>query len=498
MFIAGAFGLWGITMTAESEGRRRVGRFVDEMDYINDAVLTVDRRGRITGCNPAAHRLGYFGEEESPALSGAFPCLSPEDVESMVRPEEPVEIERLLQNDSVRRMLRFRAQKAQGLALVLISDVTQMNTKRLRNRQMARLQLLEHIAKGVAHDVNTLLCGISGQASLLSRMPSESAEGVAALGAIDEAARHGSLLAGRLMGLVRQSSSAVSRTEAAEPVEVAAGLLRDSLSRGWRVDVSAEPIPPTAMSATQLEQVVLNLGFLVADAHASPGTVSISVQDAHRLRAKAVEYAGAVVIKVKDEVDSSPTIPERAAETGPEPGMIQSVLETVVGECGGKIEALQSRALAPVYVVWLPRAEPVSVNAAKSELSEELAAYVSEWRVLLASTRPRHALRDRLSALGTRVDVVDNVVSALAHVEGSGSYEGAVFDINMLRHEAAGLLRALVKLSPSTGFVACGESKEEFASLSSDIVFVPEWASPDRIVLGMMEARTLGLKRTRV
>ena len=29
MLIAGAFGLWGIKLSAEAEGRRRVGRFVD-------------------------------------------------------------------------------------------------------------------------------------------------------------------------------------------------------------------------------------------------------------------------------------------------------------------------------------------------------------------------------------------------------------------------------------------------------------------------------------
>jgi hypothetical protein len=100
-----------------------------------------------------------------------------------------------------------------------------------------------------------------------------------------------------------------------------------------------------------------------------------------------------------------------------------------------------------------------------------------------------------MAALGVQVDVVDNVVSALAQIEKHPSYDGAVFDIGLLRNEAAGLLRALVKLSARTGFVAFGEQREELASLSSDVVFVPEWSLPDRVILAIMEARTLGLKR---
>lgn len=33
LFLAGALGLWVIRSTTESEGRRRIGRFVDQMDY---------------------------------------------------------------------------------------------------------------------------------------------------------------------------------------------------------------------------------------------------------------------------------------------------------------------------------------------------------------------------------------------------------------------------------------------------------------------------------
>jgi hypothetical protein len=87
------------------------------------------------------------------------------------------------------------------------------------------------------------------------------------------------------------------------------------------------------------------------------------------------------------------------------------------------------------------------------------------------------------------------MVSALAGIEESHCYDGAVFDLSLLRHEAAGLLRALVKLSPATGFVVCGQPYGDLLPLSSDVVFVPDRSSSDRILMAVMEARTLGLRR---
>ena len=52
MLIAGAFGLWAIRFSAEAESRRRIGRFVDAMDYLSDGILTLDGKGQITGSNP--------------------------------------------------------------------------------------------------------------------------------------------------------------------------------------------------------------------------------------------------------------------------------------------------------------------------------------------------------------------------------------------------------------------------------------------------------------
>ncbi|MDA0991003.1 MAG: hypothetical protein O3A51_09655, partial [Verrucomicrobia bacterium] len=57
MLIAGAFGLWAVQFAAESESRRRIGRFVDAMDYLQDGLLAINEKAIVTGSNPAARDL---------------------------------------------------------------------------------------------------------------------------------------------------------------------------------------------------------------------------------------------------------------------------------------------------------------------------------------------------------------------------------------------------------------------------------------------------------
>ena len=45
MLIAGAYGLWAMKFSAQAESRRRIGRFVDAMDYFPDGLIVLDKNG---------------------------------------------------------------------------------------------------------------------------------------------------------------------------------------------------------------------------------------------------------------------------------------------------------------------------------------------------------------------------------------------------------------------------------------------------------------------
>jgi len=270
MLIAGAFGLWAIQFAAEAEGRRRVGRFVDAMDYLQDGLLAVDSKGNVTGANPAARALAHADAVKDKTLREVFDCLSEEDTAMLLTPAEPQEVERRSAQGEMARVLRFRSQPSEGLSLILLSDVTSMNARRQHSRQVARLQLIGQIARGVAHDFNNLLCAISGHASLLSRMPPGSPELAGSVRAIAQSVEKGSSLAGHLLQLSRTEGMGAASRSVRESVQAAAESLRNSLSIDWRVEFQVGDMPALALSGAQVEQIVLNLGLLVADASSQP------------------------------------------------------------------------------------------------------------------------------------------------------------------------------------------------------------------------------------
>ena len=362
---------------------------------------------------------------------------------------------------------------------------------------MARLELLWHIAKGVANDFNSLLCGIAGHASILSRVPPSSPEGTRSTHSIAHSAERGIVLAGRLLELVQPATSWAGSGMIKEHVESAATVLRDGLSRDWSVEVNIDPIPPVALTATQIEQMVLNLGFLVADTSTRPGILSITVSGPESAeQANAMPSpAGTLLIRTVETANGSrePVMTSSSSDAG----IIQSVIQSMVKEAGGKLEAGRSPGGGPAYRVTLPMGALPAATPDDTELPEELGEYVSHWSVLLAiPSHQQSHLQTRLENMGAGVDRVGDIVSALARVESEKTYDGMVIDKSVLKHEIFGLLRAIIKLSSRSGIVVlCEDPSSEPLDLSAEIVFVPVHASPSKIVVCMMEAKSLALKR---
>ena len=195
MFLVGGLCLWTLQFATESESLRRVGNLVDAMKMIKDALLSLDNKGHITGSNPAVTTLALIPPRKGIHLREIFPCLSEEDLTQLLDPDEANEVERLLIKDNASRTIRFRSQPSEGMTLLLISDVTQMQAREQRRQQLALWQLIGRIARGIAHDFNNLLCVISSHVSLLSRLRSAPPEIHESLQAIRQESDLGAKLA---------------------------------------------------------------------------------------------------------------------------------------------------------------------------------------------------------------------------------------------------------------------------------------------------------------
>ena len=150
------------------------------------------------------------------------------------------------------------------------------------------------------------------------------------------------------------------------------------------------------------------------------------------------------------------------------------------------------------YRVGLPRQAPAEVTGDYAASAADLGPYVANWAVLFASaTNRNHRVYEHIKAIAPRTQRVDNVASALAHVE-EDTYDAVIVDAALMGAEIRGLLRALVKLSPASALVVLGaDVPSEDDAFIRDIVFMNRTVSPSRVLLGLIEARSLAVRRRR-
>jgi len=501
MSIAGAFGLWAIRFSAEAESRRRIGLLVDAMDYLSDGLAAVDRKGRITGANPALWTLTDAAPDKRRTLKDLFDCLSDEDLELLQDRKEPREVEHTASRGETSRTLRFRSQPSESLSLVLVSDVTATNAQKLRGRQRARLQLIGQLARGVAHDFSNILCAISGYASLLSRLPPGSPDGLANIRSISERSERGMALAGHLLELSHPRLTDASCARPGDHVRNAAALLRDGLPERWQVRVTAQDgLPAVALSPLQIEQVVLNLGWLVTDACLAPGILEI---EAGRPGTDALfqvqdRFAAAIFVSARQSGSESPRPFALVAAEDTDAGAIQSVIRSIVEEAGGRLERLAGTGGMPAYRVCLPRGAPSSGGETVSPFPLELGSYIAEWAILIGGPGgPRQdRLAKRLADMGARPEAVQDIAAALGRIEAQRNLDALILDERMLGEEATAVLKAILRLRPAAAVVVSSENPDALLDeLAGRVVVVPDAADPNRILAGLIEARSLAARR---
>ena len=507
LFLAGALGVWAIRSTSVVESRRRVGKVVDAMDYLSDGLLAVDRKGRITGSNPAARRMAACSIESRVRVVDAFPCLSEEQERTLLDAAEPQEVECVSRGEGTQglRALRLRSQPSEDMNLILISDITGMRAEEMRTRQVARLQLIGRISRGVAHDFNNILCAISGYASLLSRQAgSQDAESARE---IAREADRGAALARQLMDLSRTGAQGKPCRNLAEHVENAAGLLRVGLSSAWQVVADVQKsLADVPLTDVQVEQCVVNLGLLTADELSKPGFLHVRAREPGQEALLDVgdEYAAVILISAYGPEPETPgnLLHTEAQTTASEAGVIQSVVRSMVEEVGGRVDQLVAPSGRHSYHVCLPLlATTESRMPALAGVSEELRVELLRWQVLVASASAENRAKmvAHLKELGMTVRAAEDVVAALQHVEADRDMTGMVLERELLGNEADALVRAIIKLRPRAGIVVLTRASDPIPQdVKGDVVFEPVSAAPDAVFQALLRAREVALNRRRV
>jgi len=500
MLIAGAFGLWAIQFSAESEGRRRIGQLVETIDYMSDGLVAIDRRGRITAMNPTARRIAGVKELKRGPIRNCFPALSDADIDSVLSTPEPMELERKGTGQDG-PILRFRSQPSEGMVLLLISDITNRTNQETRNRSVARLQLIGHLVRGVAHDFNTLLCGLAGHALLLERLPAGSPDYMRSLKAIRQSTDRGISLAGHILQLAMPEGHGFAHGTIREAVENAKSALKLSLSSDWRIDIEiADGLPLIPFTNMQMEQLILNLSLLLADMSEKAGILRIIAgRPGSSPLLPASDSYSVVLLFVADssEVHGSPS--DYREGTSRDSGILVSVITSIIEETGGRIDSLRRLDGSPAFRVMLhsaPSSTTIGVSS-DSPFPEEFKAYVANWRVLMAATPPTLSLLESMfTGVPILMEKVDDLVSALARIEKGDDLTVMVIEKSFLGEEAPALLRASLKLSPGIGIVAISnDPQSEPPDMATEMVFLKSPPQVVALVSAMMDARSMSLRR---
>ncbi len=498
LFLAGALGLWAIRSVVGIEGRRRIGRFVDNMDYLSDGVLALNRSGRIIGSNPAARQLAQASAPTStaPTLRDVFPSLTQADLQALLNPSRLHEIERNCVYSGGLHALRFRSQPSEDVILVLLSDITDQRAHEIQQRQMAQLRIVSRIAAGVAHDFNNILCAIAGHAEILRQEANDPEGQPRALKIIAEEINKGSRLSRQLLELSRSARPGSPSARLSQDVEDAAALLRSALSSAWTVNVfSAGKFPAVALSSAQIEQAILNLGLLIADTHPQPGAITIVLKQPGQgpLEEVGDQFAAVIIIATPAALIEKDLTPfagaAKALSDGDECGVIFSIVKPMVEQAHGRLDWLKSASGLYVYRLCLPHwdmpTQPLQGTRASGQ-----DRHLNHWRVLVGGTSQElEVLKRHLRDLGASVIERATLDSLLADDAALRTLDVIVLDETILGLVAEGILRALYKLYPRLGIVVLGqEPQRKPAELSPSKVFIAHGAGLKRIVAAILQA----------
>jgi PAS domain S-box-containing protein len=338
----------------------------------------------------------------------------------------------------------------------IATDITEVKRLEAQLLHAQKMESLGRLAGGVAHEVNNLLQVVLGQAALGRDNP---ADATARLAAIEEIARSGGDLTGRLLGLTRSQPIRAGVLDLGALACEQAEVLHDLVGPGIRLECRLEAEPwEVRADREQIRRLVMALASNAADAMPAGGTLTIRTANVDYDEAEARRHPGLgagphVVLTVADtgtgirEADRSRVFePFFSTKRREGAGLGLATCYGIVTRAGGHIRIESEPGRGTAVVCAFPRTE------ARTRAS---AAAPAETRrgpetVLVAEDEPmvREIVAANLRGLGFAVIEAGDGVEALAAVEDAPQLALLVTDVVMPRMGGRELAERLREQSP--------------------------------------------------
>jgi len=263
-------------VTAETERQKSEAKFHDLFEFSPNAILMVNREGRVALANrqteivfgytreellslsveklvPAAARRAHVGIREHffsaaiPRSMGAgHPDLQAQRKDGTTFPVD-ISLNPIATDDGM-------------LVVATVRDITDRKSLEVRLRQSQKMEAIGTLAGGIAHDFNNILAAISGNAELARQDVGAQHPALASLDEIRKASLRAKDLVSQILTYSRQQPQSRQPVALAPVVEEVVRLLHATLPTGVEITMTATDNTLNVLAdSTQIHQVLLNL-----------------------------------------------------------------------------------------------------------------------------------------------------------------------------------------------------------------------------------------------